>query len=62
MRPGRSTYAWKAKEITFTMGWVPFPTKIGVSRNHQNKSGFQNRPGAAPPIFAHWALYRVGVR
>ena len=62
LRFGRSTYARKAKEITFPMGLVPCPTKIGVSCNHRNKLRFQNCPGAAPPILAHWAVYRVGVR
>jgi hypothetical protein len=31
---GRSTYARKAKEITFPMELVPCPTKIGVIRNY----------------------------
>jgi hypothetical protein len=30
----RSTYARKAKEITFPMALVSYPTKIGVVRNH----------------------------
>ena len=62
LRFGRSTYARKAKEITFPMVLVPCPTKIGVSRNHQNNLDFQNCPGAAPPILAHWAVYQVRVR
>jgi hypothetical protein len=33
---GRSTYAWKDKEIKFPMAPVSYPTKIGVVRNHQN--------------------------
>jgi hypothetical protein len=31
---GRSTYARKAKEITFPVTLVSCPTKIGVVRNH----------------------------
>jgi hypothetical protein len=38
-----STYARKAKEITFPMEVVSCPTKIGVVRNHQNSIDFQNR-------------------
>jgi hypothetical protein len=37
---GRSTYAQKAKEITFPMAPVSCPTKIGVVRNHQNNTDF----------------------
>jgi hypothetical protein len=37
---GRSTYARKAKEITFSMALVSCPTKIGVVRNHQNTTNF----------------------
>jgi hypothetical protein len=33
---GRSTYARKHKEITFTMAPVSCKNKIGVVRNHQN--------------------------
>jgi hypothetical protein len=40
---GRSTNARKAKEITFEMDLVSCPTKIGVIRNHQNNTDFQNR-------------------
>jgi hypothetical protein len=36
LRFGRSTYAWKSKEITFPMELISCPTKIGVVRNHQN--------------------------
>jgi hypothetical protein len=39
---GRSTYAWKAKEITFIMAPVLCPTKIGVICNHQNSINLQN--------------------
>jgi hypothetical protein len=42
LRFGRSTYARKAKEITFPMELVSCPTKIGVIRNHQNTTDFQN--------------------
>jgi hypothetical protein len=38
----RSTYAQKAKEITFRMAPVSCPTKIGVICNHQNSTDFQN--------------------
>jgi hypothetical protein len=37
---GRYTYAWKDKEITFPVGLVSGPTKIGVIRNHQNSTDF----------------------
>jgi hypothetical protein len=37
---GRSTYACKAKEITFPMELVSYPTKIGVIRNDQNNTDF----------------------
>jgi hypothetical protein len=39
---GRSTYARKDKEITFPMTLVLCPTKIGVIRNYQNTTDFQN--------------------
>jgi hypothetical protein len=42
LRFGRSTYAWKVKEITFSIALVSYPTKIGVVRNHQNNTDFQN--------------------
>jgi hypothetical protein len=45
---GRSTYAQKAKEITFPMALVSCPMKIGVVHNHQNNTNFQNHFGAAP--------------
>jgi hypothetical protein len=38
LRFGRSTYAQKAKEITFPMTPVSCPNKIGVVRNHQNST------------------------
>jgi hypothetical protein len=40
LRFGRSTYAPKAKEITFPMELVSCPTKIGVIRNKQNITDF----------------------
>jgi hypothetical protein len=40
LRFGRSTYARKAKEITFPIELVSCPTKIGVIRNHQNSIDF----------------------
>jgi hypothetical protein len=39
---GHSTYARKAKEITFLMSLVSCPTKIGVIHNYQNSTDFQN--------------------
>jgi hypothetical protein len=42
LRFGCSTYARKAKEISFPMELVSCPTKIGVVRNHQNSTNFQN--------------------
>jgi hypothetical protein len=40
LRFGRSTYARKAKEITFKMALVPWPTKIMVIHNYQNSTDF----------------------
>jgi hypothetical protein len=42
LRFGHSTYVRKAKEITFLMSLVSYPTKIGVIHNHQNSTDFQN--------------------
>jgi hypothetical protein len=42
LRFGRSTYARKAKEISFPLAPVSCPTKIGVVRNHKNNINFQN--------------------
>jgi hypothetical protein len=42
IRFGRSTYAPKAKEITFLVVPVSCPSKIGVICNHQHRSNFQN--------------------
>jgi hypothetical protein len=38
LRFGHSTYAQKAKEITFPMILVSYPTKVGVVRNHKNST------------------------
>jgi hypothetical protein len=43
------------------MPLVPWSTKIRVGRNRQNKTDFQNVPGAAPPILGRWPMYPVGV-
>jgi hypothetical protein len=40
LRFGRSTYAWKAKEITFQMELVSCTAKIGVVCNLQNNTDF----------------------
>jgi hypothetical protein len=40
LRFGLSTYARKAKEITFPMTLVSCPTKIGVVHNDQNITDF----------------------
>jgi hypothetical protein len=56
-----STYARKAKEITFPMTPVPCPTKIGFVHNHQNSTDFQNRSWCCATILARWAVYPVGV-
>jgi hypothetical protein len=58
---GRSTYAQKAKEITFPMTLVSYPTKIGVIRNHQNSTDFQNRFWCCATILARWAVYPISV-
>jgi hypothetical protein len=57
----RSTYARKAKATTFKMALVPCPTKIGVVRNHQNNTDFQNQFWCCTTILARWAVYPVGV-
>jgi hypothetical protein len=51
-RFGRSTYAQKAKEITFPMESISCPTKIVVVRNHQNSTDFQNHFWCCTTIFA----------
>jgi hypothetical protein len=61
LRFGRSTYARKSKEITFPMTSVSCPTKIGVVRNYQNSTDFQNYFWCLTTILARWAVYPVGV-
>jgi hypothetical protein len=61
LRCGRSTYARKAKEISFPMEPVSCPTKIGVIRNHPNSTDFQNHFWCCTTILARWAVYPVGV-
>jgi hypothetical protein len=61
LRFGRSTYARKTKVITFIMAPVSCPTKIGVVRNHQNTTHFQNSFWCCTTILARWAVYPVGV-
>jgi hypothetical protein len=58
---GRSTYARKAKEITFPMTPVPCPTKIGGIRNHENSTDFHNCFWCCATILTQWAVYLVGV-
>jgi hypothetical protein len=61
LRFGYSTYTWKAKEITFPIASVSYPTKIGVVRNHQNCTNFLNYFWCCATILARWAVYPVGV-
>jgi hypothetical protein len=61
IRFGGSTYAQKAKEITFPMTLVSCPIKIGVIRNHQNSTDFQNHFLCYATILAQLAVYPVGV-
>jgi hypothetical protein len=61
LRFGRSTYAQKDKEIKFPMELVPCPNKIGVVRNYQNSTDFQNHFWCCATILARWAVYPVGV-
>jgi hypothetical protein len=58
---GRSIYARKAKETTFPMTLVSYPSKIGVIRNHQNSTNLQNRFLCCATILAQWVVYPVGV-
>jgi hypothetical protein len=58
---GCSIYARKAKEISFPMTPISYPTKIGVVRNHQNSTDFQNHFWCCATILARWAVYPVGV-
>jgi hypothetical protein len=61
LRFRRSTYARKAKKIKFPMAPVACPTKIGVVRNIQNNTDFQNHFWCCATILARWAVYPVGV-
>jgi hypothetical protein len=61
LRFGCSTYARKAKEISFPIAPVSCPTKIGVVRNHQNTTDFQNSFWCCATILARWAVYPIGV-
>ena len=49
---GRSIYARKDKEITFSIELVSCQTKIGVVRNHQNSTDFQNHFWCCATILA----------
>lgn len=46
-----STYAWKAKEISFPMALVPPQNSFRVIRNRRNKSTSRIYQVAAPPSF-----------
>jgi hypothetical protein len=48
---GHSTYARRAKDITFPMAFFSCPTKIRVVCNHQNSTDFQNHFCAPPPFW-----------
>jgi hypothetical protein len=61
LRFGRSTHGRKSKEMTFSMVLFPCPTKIGVVRNYQNSTDFQNRFWCCTTILARWAVHPVGV-
>jgi hypothetical protein len=61
LRFGCSIYAQKAKEITFPMAPVSYPTKIRVIHNHQNSINFQNHFWCCATILARWAVYPIGV-
>jgi hypothetical protein len=43
------------------MPHVSWLVKIGVGRNCQNNTDFQNLPSVAPPILGRWRVYQVGV-
>jgi hypothetical protein len=60
-RFGRSTYARKAKEITFPMVLVPCLNKNEVVCNYQNSIDFQNHFWCCATILARWAVYPVRV-
>jgi hypothetical protein len=61
LRFRHSIYAQKAKEISFPMPPVSCPNKIGVVRNHQNNTDFQNYFWCCTTILARWAVYLFGV-
>jgi hypothetical protein len=61
LRFGRCTYARKDKEVKFPMALDSCPTKVGVLRNHQNSTDFQNHFWCCTTILARWAVYPVGV-
>jgi hypothetical protein len=61
LRFGRSTCAPRANEITFPVAPVSYPTNIGVVRNHQNSTDFQNHFWCCATILARWVVYLVGV-
>jgi hypothetical protein len=61
LRFRHSTYARKDKEISFPMAPVSCPTKVGVIRNHQNNTDFQNHFWCCTTILARWPVYPVGV-
>jgi hypothetical protein len=56
-----STYAWKAKKISFPMAPVSYPTKIGIVHNYQKSTDFQNRFWCYATILVRLAVYPVGV-
>jgi hypothetical protein len=58
---GRSTYAQKDKEITFSMELVSCPTKIGVIHNYQNSTNLQNHFWCCATILVRWAVYPVEI-
>ena len=51
LRFGRSTYAWKAKEISFPMDPAPCKNSSRVNRNYQNNMTSRICQGATPPSF-----------
>jgi hypothetical protein len=48
---GCSWTLWKYKEIMFQMGLVPYPTKIRVDQNGQNKLSFQKLSRCCDTVF-----------
>ena len=51
LRFGRSTYVWKAKEISFPMDLAPCINSYGVNRNRRNNLTSRICQSAAPPSF-----------